>query len=320
MKFVKWILAALLLASAPFVLLAAVNFNDEPLTPEVKKVLDKPRPVPTADEKKAFEFVEQLYKQNGGKPIWNKPDAVDNYIQLIQFGAGMNIFTPTEEHPESPYVMLPLDTHRAFLDRLAGWFHNGGDARAFDLLEASNHYVASFFHHGKVMERSVALEEMLLNAQFLKGTLSAQPALHIPSSLIESFKAPDLNHFLFDALDEDIQSAFMLLGSAHWIAQIAPAGRYAIFLLRPHETLNHAFDIATQLLTSDCPTITAETADLCAPALDWLKRETGPRRWINPTGRAFVKDWLPQLSALRLRSADKIREIIQTKEELSRHI
>ena len=312
---------AITLAFTPVVLLIAlvlINLRDQPLDPAVARVLDAPVPEPTESGRRAYLYLlglaagERVDPERRGGEIWSATrqravrDALDAHVwsrapkvDCANDACGVIDLTPANVAVMNETVVLTnlyaglMDfedlaflkpslrvpdarAHRLFGLRLAQWFDRGGEVRAFHALASSNRFYAAVLRRGPLSDRHVALIAMVANARVLRKESARRPGLIIPPEVTASFSPVDVGDLLGEALSAEVRVLKESIDDlAHGPGTLG---------LRPHETINRAFEILNQMSFTDC----ARADHGCVPALayvDWRP----PWHWLlNPVGRYFV--------------------------------
>lgn len=309
----RLLLAILAAVVATLALVVVLNQIDEPLKPEVQHILDK-KPNPTEVQLQAYKFLQEHYSEFkdvkaldcgsngcGSKRLKERPELkaelekyktpVQNYVKLMEFGDIGTNFSPTPEQPLQGVMLTSAGIHEYFVLQLAVWREKGGGLRALDLLESSNKYLRRVMDNGTLLERMMAAVLMQRNADFLVQELEAQPAFRklFTQDLLSSFSTPDAHDILSGALENELQvlSAFVRTTARDRLN--FDLLFFDWLLIRPNETLNEYYVLASESLATDCQMVEENAEDKCLPSWRKLNAKWPWEKVINPTGRYLVK-------------------------------
>lgn len=350
MKILKWCSGiALTLFLVPVLFVVGVNSSDPAQFDEVTKILDRPHPVLKPEQVKAYGFVEKLALENGSggwpsdfgpcgdleedcsvdlidrhpeilEKLKDNAKVVADYVTLVTMGEGGYPSPSSIEDSFRDVDMVPSDVHVAFTLQLAVWLKAGGEARVFDLIEASNNYLVYFFKHGSFGDRINALANMELNARFLLAEIKRSPKLRLRTSLVESFVAPDIDELITGAMEEELKLLNSISQSWSLLSEMSPWGPFAALAFKKNETLNKYFEIANQQIASECPEIVEANLQVCAPKMLWLYPEGFLNRIRNATGRHLILSMDLDLASQREFMEEQAMEILRIKKALALNI
>jgi hypothetical protein len=311
-----------------FALVVVLNQIDETLKPEVARILDK-KPNLNETEAKAYRFLEEHFAEFkdaadakcgeracSSKNLKDKPElrelltrqnqAIKDYVQLMEFGDIASGFSPTLENPLQAITLVPDKMHSLFLLQLAAWREKGGGSRVVDLIESSNRYLKRVMESGTLFERMIAVVLMKRNSQFLAQEMEVQPAFRkqFTPELVQSFSTPEVHDILSGAMEDELRvlAAFVRSNSrerfnldlsvADWWEAFTLKNERALNLnlfLRPNQTINDYYTLASESLATDCPVVEEEHESKCLPSWEKLRPKWPWQKAINPTGRYFVR-------------------------------
>lgn len=327
MKRILFIGLGLIVGFAALVLI--INQLDQPLKPEVAKILNQT--LQTNDtQKQAYAFLKEHYaafkrvsSPDCGKSICGskalkefpklKATLKENskvtadYIRLLEFGDIAPDYQPsTPEQPIEQVLLAPPNMHHYFLLQLAEWRARGGGARVLDLIEISNRYMKAAMSHGSLLDRTIGVLNMRRNVEFLEAEFKIEPRLKnlITPELVSSFSTPDVNEIMSGAMDNELRvlNAFVHVISRKefdidpestnaWedLAMQVEKLLHSRLFLRPNQTLNEFYTLVSESLATDCPMVEEGAEKNCLPSWPYLTSTLPWNAVVNPTGKYLVK-------------------------------
>lgn len=311
-----------------FALVLVLNRIDEPLKPEVARILDK-KPNLNETQAEAYRFLQEHFAEFenaddpdcggracGSKTLKERPElrevltrqdqAIKDYARLMEFTDVASGFSPTPERPLRGVTLVPHKMHYLFLLQLAAWREKGGGARVVDLIEASNRYLKHVMESGTLLERMIAVSLMKRNLEFLTQELDVQPSFHLQFTpeLIQSFSTPAAHDILGGAMEDELRILAALVHSnsrerfavnpdaADGWERLTLKSQYALnrnLFLKPNQTLNDYYTLASESLATDCAIVEEGNESKCLPSWDHLQPKRPWQKVINPTGRYLVR-------------------------------
>lgn len=318
----RLLLAITAIAVAALALVLVLNQIDEPLKPEVQRILDK-KPNPTALQLEAYKFLSEHYpafKAVKGparkEELEKNKSVIQEYIKLMEFGDIGTDFYPTPEQPLQSVMLTSAGIHDYFLMQLSLWREKGGGLRALDLIESSNKYLRRVMDTGTLLERMMATVLMQRNADFLAKELKAQPSFrkHLTEDMLASFSTPTSHDILSGALENELQVLSAFVRNTAKSRMNFELLEYEWLLLRPNETLNDYFILASESLATDCKIVEENDEVKCLPSWTLLDPKWPWQKAINPTGRHLVR----LIGAGYVARRQKLDQIIQHIYEIRR--
>jgi hypothetical protein len=222
-------------------------------------------------------------------------------------------------------ILFPFEAQGYFLVFLSQKFHAGYIKEGLELLESSNHFLASFLESPQLLiNTQVALSAFRSNAIFAKSLEASGIVTAWPLSVKKSFALSRSAEQIFDqATQRELQLTLSVINSdKNNLAGALELSGSEVFgyklsefavksLFRPHQTSNVYAKAFQEMKSSEC--LNATKLEDCSPTLrDETHFNSLSSYLVNPVGRAIVQLALPRLPGQKKKIVQILTETSET--------